>query len=51
MIKGKTLEKAEQIDENEIVTYLEGIPAPKIHCACLAKRTLQKAIEQYREKR
>ena len=51
MIKGKTLEKAEQIDENEIVTYLEGIPAPKIHCACLAKRTLQKAIEQYKEER
>ena len=49
MIKGKTLEEAEEIDEKDIIDHLEGIPAPKIHCACLSKRTLQKAIKRYKE--
>ncbi len=51
MIKGKTLEQVEKIDEKDIVNYLGGLPAPKIHCACLTRKTLQKAIKQYREKR
>jgi nitrogen fixation NifU-like protein len=51
MIKGKTLEGAEKMDEEDILNHLEGIPAPKIHCACLAKGTLQKAIGEYKEKR
>jgi len=49
MIKGKTLEEADEIEEGDILNHLEGIPAPKIHCACLSKKTLQKAIKQYRE--
>ena len=50
MVKGKTLEEAERVDEEDILHHLGGIPAPKVHCACLAKRTLQKAIKQYRDK-
>jgi len=50
MINGKTLEEALKIDEQDIVNYLGAIPAPKVHCACLAKRTLQKAIVQYKER-
>ncbi len=49
MIKGKTLEQAEKIDEEDIMKHLGRIPKQKIHCACLAKRTLRKAIEQYRK--
>jgi len=48
MIKGKTLEEAEEIDEGDILNHLEGIPAPKVHCACLTKRTLQKTIKRYK---
>jgi len=48
MVKEKTLEEAEKITEEDIVSFLEGIPKQKIHCACLAKRTLQKTIEEYR---
>lgn len=48
MIKGKTLEEAEKIDEDQIINHLGNIPKQKIHCTCLAKRTLQKAINQYR---
>ena len=49
MVKGKTVEEAEKLDENDILNHLGKIPAPKIHCACLAKRTLQGAIKQYKE--
>lgn len=51
MIKGKTLEQAERIDERDIVNYLGGMPEPKIHCACLAKTTLGLAIEEYKQRR
>ena len=50
MIKGKTVDEAEKLDENDVLDHLGKIPAPKIHCACLAKRTLQRAIKQYKEK-
>lgn len=48
IVKEKTLEEAEKITEEDIINFLGGIPKQKIHCACLAKRTLQKAIEKYR---
>ena len=51
MVVGKTLEEAENIDEGKIIKYLGGIPAQKIHCTCLAKRTLQKAIKDYKDRR
>lgn len=49
MIRGKTLEEAEGIGEEEIIEYLGGIPQAKVHCTCLAKRTLQSAIKQYKK--
>ncbi len=48
MVKEKTLEETEKIAETDIISFLEGIPKQKIHCACLAKRTLQMAIKKYR---
>ena len=45
MVKGKTLEEAEKITEKDVINFLGGIPKPKIHCTCLVKRTLQKAIK------
>ena len=48
MVKEKRLEEAEKITEEDIIDFLGGIPKQKIHCACLAKRTLQKAIKKYR---
>jgi nitrogen fixation NifU-like protein len=48
MVKGKTLGEAGKITETDIIDLLEGIPKQKIHCACLAKRTLQRAIEKYK---
>ena len=49
IVRGKSLEEAEELSENEIIDYLGGLPIPKFHCACLAKRTLEQTIEQYRK--
>ncbi len=49
MVNGKTLEEAEKITEEDVINFLGGLPKPKIRCTCLVKRTLQKAIEKYRD--
>ena len=49
MVKGMTLDRAKQINTQEIVEYLTSVPEAKVHCSCLAKRTLRKAIEKYLE--
>ena len=48
MVNEKTLEEAVKITEEDIINFLAGIPKQKIHCACLAKRTLQMSIKKYR---
>ena len=50
MILGKKLEEAEKIEEEDIIKFLGKIPLQKVHCACLAKRTLRKAIAAYEGK-
>jgi len=50
-IKRDTLEEAGKITEDEILNHLGDIPPAKIHCVCLAKRTLDKTIEQYKSAR
>lgn len=49
IIKGKTLKEAEEINPEVIIDHIGGLPPLKVHCACLAKTTLEKAIEQYRK--
>ncbi|RJX15842.1 iron-sulfur cluster assembly scaffold protein [Candidatus Bathyarchaeota archaeon] len=50
MIKNKSLEEAEKITEKDIIGFLGKIPEQKLHCANLAKKTLEKAINDYRGK-
>jgi NifU-like protein involved in Fe-S cluster formation len=50
MVRGKTVEEAEKLEEEDIVKFLDKIPLQKIHCACLAKRTMRKAIAAYEGK-
>jgi len=47
LAKGKTLEEAKSIDLDALYKELEKLPEKKIHCARLAIKTLQKALEQY----
>ena len=51
IIKRGTLEEAGEITEDKILNHLGDIPPAKIHCVCLAKRTLDKTIEQYKSAR
>jgi NifU-like protein involved in Fe-S cluster formation len=51
MIKGKTLEEAKKITEEDIIDFLGGIPKQKFHCTCLAKRALQMALKKYKKTR
>lgn len=50
MVKGKTLEEAEQLTDGAIVEALGGLPPLKVHCSLLATGALKKAIEDYRLK-
>lgn len=50
LAKGRTLQAAGDIDLDELYRDLEKMPDQKVHCARLAIKTLQKALEQYRAK-
>jgi nitrogen fixation NifU-like protein len=47
LAKGKTLGEAGNIDLDTLYRELEKLPDQKIHCARLAIKTLQKALEEY----
>lgn len=50
LAKGKTIEEAKQVTDDEVVEALGGIPERKRHCSLLGVQALQAAIEDY-EKR
>ena len=48
--KGKTLEEAQNISNQEIVDILE-LPAIKIHCSVLAEEAIHRAIDDFKSLR
>lgn len=50
MVKGKTLDEAENISKKTVADALEGLPPPKMHCSNLAADALHAAINNYKEK-
>lgn len=51
MVKGKTLERALELSNEQVVEALGGLPATKIHCSNLAAEAVRKAIEDYKKKK
>lgn len=49
MLKGKTLDEATEIKNQELVEEL-ALPPVKIHCSILAEEAIKSAIEDYKSK-
>ena len=50
MVKGKTMEEAEEISKQAVAEALDGLPPAKMHCSNLAADALHDAIRDYKEK-
>ncbi len=50
MVKGKTLDEALKITNQDVADELGGLPPLKLHCSNLAADALHNAIEDYRKK-
>ena len=51
MAKGKTLEEAMKITPRSVADELEGLPKNKLHCSNLGDQALNKAIQDYLNKK
>lgn len=51
MIKGKTVQEALTLTDQDVVHALGGLPPGKIHCSILAEKAIKAAVSNYQKKR
>ncbi len=50
LVKGKMLEEALRVTNQDVVEALDGLPPVKVHCSLLAEEAIKAAIEDYRDR-
>ena len=51
LIKGRTVEEAQKLTNEEVSQALGGLPAAKSHCSVLAEEAVRAAVDDYLKKR
>ena len=51
LLKGKTVDEAKKITEEDVLNALGGLPKTKLDCPKLAIKTLRKAIAEYEKQK